>query len=113
MCQTLNRMTWRTVAKGRDCSAPRTASSRPRHLRFVDDPLFQEGNEIVARFGYPGPDAGEGAVLTERAEMLLTPLPPPIAVIGKREIGVSRASASHEPPGFDKPLIQKELFSGT
>ena len=23
-----------------------------RHLRFVDDPLFQEGNEIVARFGY-------------------------------------------------------------
>ena len=23
-----------------------------RHLRFVDDQLFQEGNEIVARFGY-------------------------------------------------------------
>ena len=23
-----------------------------RHLQFVDDPLFQEGNEIVARFGY-------------------------------------------------------------
>ncbi len=23
-----------------------------RHLRFVDDPLFHEGNEIVARFGY-------------------------------------------------------------
>ena len=23
-----------------------------RHLRFVDDPFFQEGNEIVARFGY-------------------------------------------------------------
>ena len=23
-----------------------------RHLRFVDDPLFQESNEIVARFGY-------------------------------------------------------------
>ncbi len=23
-----------------------------RHLRFVDDSLFQEGNEIVARFGY-------------------------------------------------------------
>ena len=23
-----------------------------RHLRFVDDPLLQEGNEIVARFGY-------------------------------------------------------------
>ena len=23
-----------------------------RHLRFVDHPLFQEGNEIVARFGY-------------------------------------------------------------
>ncbi len=23
-----------------------------RHLRFVDDPLFQEGNEIVARFSY-------------------------------------------------------------
>lgn len=22
-----------------------------RHLRFVGDPLFQEGNEIVARFG--------------------------------------------------------------
>jgi len=23
-----------------------------RKLQFVDDPLFQEGNEIVARFGY-------------------------------------------------------------
>lgn len=23
-----------------------------RNLQFVDDPLFQEGNEIVARFGY-------------------------------------------------------------
>jgi len=23
-----------------------------RHLQFVDDPLFQEGNEIAARFGY-------------------------------------------------------------
>jgi len=23
-----------------------------RHLRFVDHPVFQEGNEIVARFGY-------------------------------------------------------------
>ncbi len=23
-----------------------------RHLQFVDDPLFQEGNEIVARFGF-------------------------------------------------------------
>ena len=25
-----------------------------RNLQFVDDPLFQEGNEIVARFGYVG-----------------------------------------------------------
>ena len=25
-----------------------------RNLQFVDDPLFQEGNEIVARFGYLG-----------------------------------------------------------
>ena len=25
-----------------------------RYLQFVDDPLFQEGNEIVARFGYVG-----------------------------------------------------------
>lgn len=25
-----------------------------RYLQFVDDPLFQEGNEIVARFGYAG-----------------------------------------------------------
>ena len=25
-----------------------------RNLQFVDDPLFQEGNEIVARFGYIG-----------------------------------------------------------
>ena len=25
-----------------------------RHLQFVDDPLFQEGNTIVARFGYVG-----------------------------------------------------------
>ncbi|MCE5314000.1 MAG: hypothetical protein ABFD49_06995 [Armatimonadota bacterium] len=25
-----------------------------RNLQFVDDPLFQEGNEIVARFGYAG-----------------------------------------------------------
>ena len=25
-----------------------------RNLQFVDDPLFQEGNEIVARFGYYG-----------------------------------------------------------
>ncbi|MCL5103032.1 MAG: hypothetical protein M1133_02800 [Armatimonadetes bacterium] len=25
-----------------------------RNLQFVDDPLFQEGNEIVARFGYTG-----------------------------------------------------------
>src|SRR5690242_828606 len=25
-----------------------------RHLQFTDDPLFQEGNEIVARFGYVG-----------------------------------------------------------
>jgi len=24
-----------------------------RNLQFVDDPLFQEGNEITARFGYP------------------------------------------------------------
>jgi hypothetical protein len=23
-----------------------------RNLQFVDDPLFQEGNEIMARFGY-------------------------------------------------------------
>jgi len=23
-----------------------------RNLQFVDDPLFQEGNEIVTRFGY-------------------------------------------------------------
>ena len=25
-----------------------------RNLQFVDDPLFQEGNEIAARFGYTG-----------------------------------------------------------
>ncbi|HPD17976.1 MAG TPA: hypothetical protein PLE19_23820, partial [Planctomycetota bacterium] len=25
-----------------------------RNLQFVDHPLFQEGNEIVARFGYVG-----------------------------------------------------------
>ena len=25
-----------------------------RNLQFVDDPLFQEGNEIIARFGYVG-----------------------------------------------------------
>ena len=25
-----------------------------RNLQFVDDPLFQEGNEVVARFGYVG-----------------------------------------------------------
>ncbi|MEN6521100.1 MAG: hypothetical protein ABFD46_08130 [Armatimonadota bacterium] len=25
-----------------------------RNLQFVDDPLFQEGNEIIARFGYAG-----------------------------------------------------------
>lgn len=25
-----------------------------RYLQFVDDPLFQEGNEIIARFGYAG-----------------------------------------------------------
>jgi phage protein D len=25
-----------------------------RNLQFVDDPLFQEGNEIVVRFGYVG-----------------------------------------------------------
>lgn len=27
-----------------------------RNLQFVDDPLFQEGNEITARFGYAGGD---------------------------------------------------------
>ena len=25
-----------------------------RNLQFVDDPLFQEGNEVTARFGYVG-----------------------------------------------------------
>ena len=25
-----------------------------RNLQFVDDPLFQEGNEIISRFGYVG-----------------------------------------------------------
>ncbi|MEN6358284.1 MAG: hypothetical protein ABFD83_14520 [Armatimonadota bacterium] len=29
-----------------------------RNLQFVDDPLFQEGNEIVARFGYAGDLSG-------------------------------------------------------
>ncbi len=37
-----------------------------RHLRFVDHPLFQEGNEIVARFGYVNDLApGKKAVLKD------------------------------------------------
>lgn len=44
-------------------------------------------------------------------EVRLTPLPPRSHLIGKKEIGDNRTSASRESPNFHKLLTEKHLFS--
>ena len=41
-----------------------------RNLQFVDDPLFQEGNEIVARFGYLPVQAGMGNLSPQKKAVI-------------------------------------------